>query len=221
MKEFPLLRWNYIHAWIMLITFTACLIIKSLIPLLPAIVLSIALLFLSQRKELEKMNPWGGYANIVTTFRIFILLYLGAFYAHLTLPVIMIFALTALIMDAADGYLARKYNQQSETGAFYDLEADNLYVLIVSFISWNIHLLPYWILIPASMRYIFVITTNVLKLDLSKDRRTRLGPFIALIHFIAVLLPFIAPAQIFILVCAISSGLVVSSFLYSFFLLTK
>ena len=62
----------------------------------------------------------------------------------------------ALILDGADGYIARKYNQETYIGELFDQEADNFLILIMVislYMNKNINIFA--IMIPL-YRYIFL-----------------------------------------------------------------
>lgn len=203
----------------MLICFLTSIFLGSFLTVTIIPLFSFLYLVILQKNELKVMIPWGGYANYITAGRLLILMSIGII--HSNNYFIFVFGLISILLDGVDGIIARKFNQVSKTGAIFDLEVDALYVLIVSLlVSFN-SLLPLWILIPAVMRYVFIIIANMFNLDLRRDKRTILGPAIAGLHFVALLLPFIIPQKLYLPICAITSGMVILSFLFSFFLIIK
>ena len=87
--------------------------------------------------------------NTITTFRIILIpVFITAFYlpfAWAAALATFIFALAA-ITDWFDGYLARKFNQQSDLGAFIDPLADKLMVMCALLIIITRHPDDNWLL---------------------------------------------------------------------------
>lgn len=77
-------------------------------------------------------------------------------------PVALMVALTtvALVLDAVDGYTARRTGTTSELGARFDMEIDSFLVLVLC-----LHVAPSvggWVLTIGAMRYVFVAASWVL-----------------------------------------------------------
>lgn len=68
------------------------------------------------------------FANTITLFRIFSTFgTIALFGQHRHLDIALIFAIALIfILDAVDGYIARKYNETSEIGALLDTTADRI-----------------------------------------------------------------------------------------------
>ena len=62
----------------------------------------------------------------------------------------------ALVLDAVDGYLARKFRLSSAFGARFDMEIDALLLLILSLLVWQTGQAGAWVLMIGLMRYGFV-----------------------------------------------------------------
>ncbi|MFI6781601.1 CDP-alcohol phosphatidyltransferase family protein [Micromonospora sp. NPDC050276] len=77
-------------------------------------------------------------------------------------PVTLMVVLTsvALVLDAVDGYTARRTGTTSELGARFDMEIDSFLVLVLC-----LHVAPAvggWVLVIGAMRYVFVAASWVL-----------------------------------------------------------
>ena len=73
------------------------------------------------------------------------------------LNIFIFLAFIALILDGADGFIARKYKESNSFGIAFDQEADNLMLLILSlsiYLNKNINIIIF--LIPI-YRYIFIL----------------------------------------------------------------
>jgi phosphatidylglycerophosphate synthase len=66
-------------------------------------------------------------------------------------------ALALLALDGVDGFLARRLGQATAFGARFDMEADALLGLGLSFFVWALGQAGAWVLLSGLMRYIFII----------------------------------------------------------------
>lgn len=62
----------------------------------------------------------------------------------------------ALLLDAVDGFLARRLNLASKFGARFDMEIDALLLLILSLLVWQTGQAGAWVMMIGLMRYAFV-----------------------------------------------------------------
>ncbi|MEQ8239104.1 MAG: CDP-alcohol phosphatidyltransferase family protein [Cyclobacteriaceae bacterium] len=163
-----------------------------------------------------------GYANWVSILRL--LMVLTAFSLHNAINDIYLFSIftVSIVLDGFDGFLARKFNQETPQGAILDMETDALMVLVLAYIHISNAQIPAWILLPASFRYIYawiiLFTTN--------DQKKELVPkivraTIAVIFFSALLLPFISDSLFMEVIVHISGVLIMLSFASSFYFALK
>lgn len=73
-----------------------------------------------------------------------------------TWPLWLVAGLAALL-DAVDGWLARRAGLCSRFGARFDLEIDALLVLVLALLAWRTGQTGAWILLAGAMRYGFVL----------------------------------------------------------------
>ncbi|WP_082760343.1 CDP-alcohol phosphatidyltransferase family protein [Agrobacterium bohemicum] len=105
-----------------------------------------------------------GYANIVTAFRASLVSLTGATVlcfeslhtADTVLWILVGVVVFALSLDGIDGYLARRYRQESELGARFDMEVDAFLILILSVAAAMLDKAGAWVLLIGLMRYLFV-----------------------------------------------------------------
>ena len=78
------------------------------------------------------------------------------------IPVPLLIGLTvvALLLDAVDGWLARRFRSESELGARFDMEVDAFLMLVLS--AYDARYLGWWIVAIGLMRYAFVAVGWVL-----------------------------------------------------------
>lgn len=60
------------------------------------------------------------------------------------------------VSDAVDGFVARRFNQQSELGAWLDPMADKLLLVSVFVVLGHIHELPLWLVVIAVARDLLI-----------------------------------------------------------------
>ncbi|SFN03861.1 CDP-alcohol phosphatidyltransferase family protein [Variovorax sp. OV329] len=75
--------------------------------------------------------------------------------------VIVVFATTTAVLDAADGPLARTQGLASEFGARFDMECDALLVAVLCFLILQFDKAGAWVLAAGAMRYAFVLAGRV------------------------------------------------------------
>ena len=87
------------------------------------------------------------YANLITLIRLFLVFVTVAlfnlnFYANVAM-----FALTIIIivMDWADGYVARKRNEASDFGALFDIAGDRIVENVLWIYFAVIQMVPFWV----------------------------------------------------------------------------
>ncbi len=108
-----------------------------------------------------------GYANTVTAFRASlvsltgatVLCFEGLHQADSVLWILVGVVAFALALDGIDGYLARRYRQESELGARFDMEVDAFLILILSVAAAVLGKAGAWVLLIGLMRYAFVVAS--------------------------------------------------------------
>ncbi len=66
-------------------------------------------------------------------------------------------AATALMLDGADGWVARRDRTASAFGARFDMEVDALAALVLAVVLWQAGRMGPWILLIGLLRYLFVL----------------------------------------------------------------
>lgn len=64
---------------------------------------------------------------------------------------------TAAILDAVDGWLARRSRTASPFGARFDMETDALLILALAVLTWQFGKAGVWVLLSGALRYAFVL----------------------------------------------------------------
>ncbi|MGK0388522.1 MAG: phosphatidylglycerophosphate synthase [Maribacter sp.] len=212
----PIKKWNNFHALALLLAGVLSIYFHT--PLFVAITggCSFLALVISQNRFLAQYTPWAGYANLVTLFRLIILIITAGSF-HLLSPLLLFFILGTLIaLDVLDGHLARKLSLESDLGLYLDMESDALFVCLVSFILYFGELMPIWILIVGSLRYMNVFVFFLFNLKPRKEPKRKYASYIAGFLFMALLSPFILSKNIYFPILSLASILVTFSFIISF-----
>ena len=181
--------------------------------------ISFTYLFISEFQVLKGLHPFGGYANRATFLRLAGTMVLFSFSGILNNLSIAVLLTLLISLDGLDGFLARRFKQETRFGANFDMETDALFACFVSVMLFEKGLTGAWILPVGFLRYGYVILIYFLRMHRLPERRTKFGPAIAVILFIALILPFVLPNNIYIPILVTASVLVSFSFGWSFYLL--
>jgi len=138
-----------------------------------------------------------GVANQVTLLRAVLVALLCGFVAvplsGVWLLFVTLLAAFAALLDAADGWLARKRSLESEYGARFDMETDALFVLVLCVLVLQQHKAGVWVLICGLLRYGFVLTAWVwpaLQRPLPFSLRRKRIAALQMVLLVAALSPF-------------------------------
>lgn len=145
-------------------------------------------------------DRWGG-ANRVTLGRgVLVALVAGA----LTVPepgtgaqwLLSVIAVTALVLDGVDGWMARRQGLASDYGARFDMELDSLFTLAMALLLWRWGEVGAWALAAGLLRYLFVAAGRVwpaLAAPLPFSQRRRVACAVSVGVLAAGLTPIVAP----------------------------
>ena len=113
------------------------------------------------RREMTRL----GAANAATATRSVLVglvtsLVVTSFTGPIPVPLLTGLTVTALLLDAVDGWLARRFGSESALGARFDMEVDAFLMLVLS--VFDARGLGWWIVAIGLMRYAFVAAGWVL-----------------------------------------------------------
>lgn len=145
-----------------------------------------------------------GYANLVTAFRASLVSLTGATIlcfetlaaTDLALWTLVGVVLFALALDGVDGFLARRYGQESPFGARFDMEVDALLILVLSLAAALLDKAGLWVLLIGLMRYGFVAGGWIvpeLNGELPPSFRRKLVCVVQIGALCLIVVPFVAP----------------------------
>ncbi len=111
--------------------------------------------------------PAFGYANSTTLVRcglIGVLLAAGLQTSALAPASWRVFflALAALLLDLADGWIARRFGETSRFGRRFDLETDTAFLFVLSFMLTSAQRVGPWVLAVGMLRPLFVLCGHLL-----------------------------------------------------------
>lgn len=163
-----------------------------------------------------------GYANTVTAFRASLVsltaatvLCFESFHkTDMVLWTLVGVVLLALALDGIDGYLARRYRQESELGARFDMEVDAFLIFVLSIAAALLDKAGAWVLLIGLMRYLFVAAgwfAPFLADDLPASLRRKFVCVLQVSVLCLILVPAV-PAQISSYLAAIALVALVFSF---------
>ncbi len=78
----------------------------------------------------------------------------ASFVAPISVPLLIGLVVPALVLDAVDGWVARRTSTTTELGARFDMEVDAFLLLVLS--AYVAQILGPWVLAIGLMRYVFV-----------------------------------------------------------------
>lgn len=205
-------KWNNLHAFVLLAGGMLLVYTESVVPVLIGGGISFLYYIFTQRTFLSQYRPWGGYANLVTFFRLGLLIGICFMHESMSNWGLALGLISVVLLDVVDGYVARKFHLQSDFGLYFDMETDSFYVAAVSSILYLKGLAPPWILFIGFLRYINVAVYTIFQLKPKKEPKQRFASIIAGTLFTILAAAFILPPKIRLIALSIISVLLVISF---------
>ena len=172
---------------------------------------------ISCTSNLSNTIIFRSYPNQITAFR-FLLSAITALFVF-QLPEYFSFCSfgLAILLDGFDGYLARKYQQESKLGALFDKTVDAYFVLLLSFILVIKFEVPFWFIGIGYLHYGYELLLFGLGWAALPIPKNPIGKYAAAFLFISLLSPFILPESIYIPIIYLAAIAVSLSFGLSFF----
>jgi phosphatidylglycerophosphate synthase len=172
-QELPvyLARWSFIHALALLPAVAISLFTHTLTLFLLIGALSFLLLFLIVGPNWTRKGAFG-FGNAMTALRLAGILALPSVCSRIGSVSVTGFGIVLLVADGLDGWLARRFNQASEFGEYFDKETDAFFLMLLCLLAFLNQRLGSWILIPGLLRYVFVIVTGFSMPSLLKEEKT-------------------------------------------------
>jgi len=205
-KYFSLLDWNQYHAFLMLFAAIISVYMETVFPILLVSFGSFFSLVFNFGKSINT------YANWVTGLRLLLMIGVGYFFSVLNIYLIFTVLGVAILLDILDGYLARKFKQNSVFGQYFDMEVDAFFVLLMSFYYYLHRDISFWILLPGLMRYIFKIILVLFPKSTFVEKKKTFAAFIAGSYFVILLFGILLKGNWLIYPLIIGASLIIFSF---------
>lgn len=142
-------------------------------------------------------QPRLGAANRVTLLRLALVALLAA---TLAMPfaawAAVALASVAAALDGVDGWLARRHGTASRFGARFDMETDQLLIVVLALAAWHLDKAGAWVLAAALPRYAFVAAARAwpwLAQPLPASRRRKAACAAQIVALIAAIAPAVPP----------------------------
>lgn len=155
----------------------------------------------------------------ITAFRIGLsILFLDLLLNNIKIGAIFVFLL-AIITDALDGYSARKLGASSDYGAYFDIIADFILVLVAFLTFILIGIYPYWLLLLIILVFLQFILTSRFKVLIYDPVGKYYGAFL----FAVILVTLVCPPTFYSLLLTVTVIFTAASLLsrYLFFIFRK
>jgi phosphatidylglycerophosphate synthase len=159
-----------------------------------------------------------GPANQMTTVRAMLVALVASLVGEPRLPVVAASAagaaLAVTVLDAVDGWLARRSGMSSAFGARFDMEVDALLVMVLSILVWQYGKAGAWVLLSGLFRYVFLVAGWLrpwLNRPLKPSRRRQAICVVQIVGLTLALVPVITPPASTLL-----SAIALAALVYSF-----
>lgn len=103
-------------------------------------------------------------------------------------------AVLAALMDAADGWLARRTGMASAFGARFDMETDALFILVLCLWAWHLDKAGAWVVVTGSLRYAFLLAgvlVPCLRQPLPESLRRKTIAALQMVALLVVICPWV------------------------------
>jgi phosphatidylglycerophosphate synthase len=170
---------------------------------------------------LQQHHPFArfGAANQITTLRAILVALVAGLVGEPRVPAVAAAAAAASVavtlLDAVDGWLARRHDIASPFGARFDMEIDALLILALSVLAWRHDKAGAWVIASGVLRYAFVaagVLAPRLRGALPPSRRRQTICVVQIAALTLVMLPSVQP-PISTLLAASALGALTGSFL--------
>lgn len=215
-------RWLTWHAIAMIAGACGAVISRrSAYVAVPALI-SFALLWRGRPPELPALRRGVGLANGLTALRLSVVLLATASMPRLGTAWVMAAFSLNVVLDAIDGYSARRLGAATSFGALFDREVDAVFVLsaYLYFHLYSIGGLGPWVLLPGVLPYLYRLSVAALSAPVPSERKERLAAPLAAVNFVLLLGAVGLPAYA-TPILAVSVSVVLLSFSASFWSLYR
>lgn len=207
-------RWAITHAGAVIIATGVAAWLQ--VPGLLAVVVGISFLILiAQWRQRWTPNGTFGVANLVSSLRLGMTLWLVFTSAYQSGVLLASVAVATLLLDAVDGWLARRRGASGPFGACYDVEIDALLVMALSLALYARGVTGPWVLAAGMWRYLFVLVPLVLPTPRRESRRSKLGRISYVTMVFCFVTALVVPQSLGNLLASLGTAVISLSFIRS------
>ncbi|MFQ6615635.1 MAG: CDP-alcohol phosphatidyltransferase family protein [Fidelibacterota bacterium] len=206
-----LVRWSVVHSILLMVTTVAAAAWNR--PSIVALSGTGSLLSLTALYW-KRWTPDGvfGQANVMTLIRLAgvgVLVTIAGYGPTVAIPPLGFLLLAG---DGVDGWLARRQNQASVFGEYFDKETDAFLLLVVCLLLTTQGLVGPWILAGGLLRYLFVLTGRSIRGRRLAERKTSRGRIIYIVVTGLLLLCFLPLPSLHLPLALMALTLLIYSF---------
>ncbi|MEM7359005.1 MAG: CDP-alcohol phosphatidyltransferase family protein [Pseudomonadota bacterium] len=155
--------------------------------------------------------------NLLTLARIGLVPWLVVLLQEQQFLASLVIFIVAGLTDALDGYIAKRYNAQTQLGAILDPLADKA-LLVSSYVMLSLmQLIPFWLVVVVVFRDIIIVcgylimTLSFGSVEMQPLRVSKLNTFLQISFIVVVLAVLAGAAQLSLIVPALSYAVFASS----------
>ncbi len=204
-------RWTHVHALLLVGASGLSYAIETLTPLFAVGLPSFFWLALRTAGTWTPSARFGA-ANVITTIRLGLTAAIVILLDDLGLIGSGLLAVAFLVMDGFDGAVARRRGEEGLFGEAFDKETDAFFVLVLSFLLFQLGRLPIWILSVGLLRYLFVLWMWWMRGPAKSERRSRFARVSYVVAVSALLLTFLPLPALYTPLALLATGLFLVSF---------
>jgi phosphatidylglycerophosphate synthase len=212
----PLTRFSRVHAVVLLAACAAALLLHAAWPFVAAGAVSFATL-LGVWRGLHTPSGAFGWGNALTALRFVVSSCVGL--APNSVPTWALGATTLAIfaLDGLDGWVAKRRGENSEFGAYFDMETDAYFILLAGIALFLRARYGAWILVAGVLRYAYVLSLAVLPARRGDMPRYAFGRHAFTALMLGLSLGMMLGEPFGTIATALGCGLVTASFAWSFY----
>ena len=212
----PIDAWMNFHAVAVLAGAAVAVTIESPVPLAATTFGSFCYFLACCYTTTTAERSFSQTGNWITGIRLILVLIAVVLMDEFSPYVVFTFFSVNLLLDVADGYVARKLGQASYFGAVFDQEVDAFFVISAGLYFFLVSGFALWVLIPGVLRYTFRITVWIRNATKYTEQRRPLLASLTGLNFLLLTAAVILPPNIQFGILVLSTGLFIASFSASF-----
>jgi phosphatidylglycerophosphate synthase len=209
-------RFSRIHAALLLAACVASLAARTGWPFVATGFASFAALIVVSRGAHTPSGAFG-WGNTVTSFRFALSSCVGVAPASVPTWALGVTTLVIFALDGLDGTVAKRRGENSDFGAYFDMETDAYFVLLAGIALFQRGRYGAWVLVAGLLRYAYVLILALFPARRGDMPRYRFGRHAFTALMLGLVLGMILGEPFSTVATALGCGLVTASFAWSFY----